>query len=89
MIFLVLLVLLACYQLLRWLLEDHSQLSNIHRDIAEMERLISELLEAERLNTRHSPLQLENVDLVDLVELVSELVREEFRDGLIRVEMPV
>jgi signal transduction histidine kinase len=36
------------------------------QDVGEMERLIADLLESERLNTRHSKLQLAEVDLAEL-----------------------
>ena len=39
-------------------LEDEGVKSNLMQDIKEMERLIADLLESERLNTRHSKLQL-------------------------------
>jgi signal transduction histidine kinase len=47
-------------------LEDQSVKTNLMQDIKEMERLIADLLESERLNTRHSKLQVAPVDLADL-----------------------
>jgi K+-sensing histidine kinase KdpD len=51
-------------------LEDESVKANLMQDIKEMERLIADLLESERLNTRHSKLQLAAVDLGELVSAV-------------------
>lgn len=51
---------------------DDQKRQGILDDIGEMERLISDLLESERLNTRHSKLQLADVDLVDVVRGVLE-----------------
>ncbi len=39
-------------------LEDDTVKANLLQDFKEMERLIADLLESERLNTRHSKLQL-------------------------------
>ncbi|MCK6370911.1 MAG: HAMP domain-containing histidine kinase [Gammaproteobacteria bacterium] len=51
-------------------LDDESIKANLLNDIREMEQLIADLLESERLNTRHSKLQLAEVDLDDLVASV-------------------
>jgi signal transduction histidine kinase len=56
-------------------LEDESVKASLMQDIKEMERLIADLLESERLNTRHSKLQLAPVNLG---ELVSGVVSSEF-----------
>jgi len=56
------------------LLEESPRVEDVQRDIDEMERLITELLEAERLNTRHAPL---NPEWLGLDELVHEFVAEE------------
>lgn len=63
-------------------LEDQSVKTNLMQDIKEMERLIADLLESERLNTRHSKLQLAPVDLG---ELVAGVVKAEFADHEQRV----
>ena len=52
------------------------------RDLAEMGRLIADLLESERLSSRHAAL---NLELVDLGRLVQEVVEE--RDA-IQVDTP-
>jgi signal transduction histidine kinase len=59
-------------------LDDESVKSNLMQDIKEMERLIADLLESERLNTRHSKLQLGEVNLGELVGgvVASEFVAE-------------
>ncbi len=57
------------------LVEDPERRRQLQHDLDEMEKLIGELLEAERLNVRHAPLNLEQVPLD---ELVAELVREQF-----------
>jgi signal transduction histidine kinase len=56
-------------------LEDESVKANLMHDIKEMERLIADLLESERLNTRHSKLQL---GPLDLGELVAGVLRGDF-----------
>jgi signal transduction histidine kinase len=68
-------------------LEDESVKANLMHDIKEMERLIADLLESERLNTRHSKLQLAPVDLGDLV---AGVVRSEFAglEGRIVLSLP-
>ena len=48
-------------------IEDEATRSSILDDVAEMEQLIASLLESERLNTRHSKLQLGEVDVTTLV----------------------
>jgi signal transduction histidine kinase len=49
-------------------IEDSDQKESVRAEIAEMEEIISALLEAERLNTRHAPLQRSNVLVRELVE---------------------
>ncbi|TDJ43587.1 MAG: HAMP domain-containing histidine kinase [Gammaproteobacteria bacterium] len=56
-------------------IDDEVPRKSIQEDVEEMERLINDLLESERLNTRHSKLQLGPVDLTTLVR---ELVGQEF-----------
>lgn len=63
-------------------LEDDSVKANLMQDIREMERLIADLLESERLNTRHSKLQ---VTPLDLGELVSGVIASEFAGDSTRV----
>ena len=53
-------------------LEDPAVKNNLMQDINEMERLIADLLESERLNTRHSKLQVATVDLAALVSAVAQ-----------------
>lgn len=53
-------------------------------DVEEMERLVADLLESERLNTRHSKLQL---DRVDVAGLVRDLVELEFNDETDRLKI--
>jgi signal transduction histidine kinase len=58
-------------------LEDDASRQSILEDVEEMEHLISDLLEGERLNTRHSTLQRSRVDLVALLR---ELVTSDFSE---------
>lgn len=51
-------------------LEDDTVKANLLQDIKEMERLIADLLESERLNARHSKLQVAQLDLGELVASV-------------------
>ncbi|MBM4196684.1 MAG: HAMP domain-containing histidine kinase [Gammaproteobacteria bacterium] len=66
-------------------LDDQSIKANLMHDVREMERLIADLLESERLNTRHSKLQVSPIDLDDLV---AGVIHDEFaaQDGRIRQE---
>jgi signal transduction histidine kinase len=68
-------------------LEDESVKGSLMHDIKEMERLIADLLESERLNTRHSKLQL---GAVDIVELITAVVRAEFegQEGRVALALP-
>jgi signal transduction histidine kinase len=52
------------------MLEDEQTRDSLMEDIDEMERLISDLLESEALNTRHAILRREDVDMVELVDAV-------------------
>jgi len=67
-------------------LDDETTKQSILGDVVEMENLITDLLESERLNTRHSKLQ---VSSVDLVRLINELVAHEFRPDKDRIEVRV
>jgi signal transduction histidine kinase len=67
-------------------LDDESIKNNLLHDIKEMERLIADLLESERLNTRHSKLQLAELDLGDLI---SGLLQAEFADHSARLGLDV
>lgn len=51
-------------------IEDPVVKANLLQDLNEMERLIADLLESERLNTRHSKLQVARLDLGALVSSV-------------------
>lgn len=65
------------------LLEHDPQQVSLRRDIQEMENLINEILESERLNTHHKVLNLEKIQLD---ELLSELILElnlNFHDRII------
>lgn len=68
-------------------LDDESIKANLMQDIREMERLIADLLESERLNTRHSKLQVAGLDLA---ELVASVISADFAEqaGRIRLEAP-
>jgi signal transduction histidine kinase len=67
-------------------IEDSEQKESVRAEIAEMEEIISTLLEAERLNTRHAPIQRSSVLIRELVE---QLVETYFDNdsGRIRIEM--
>lgn len=56
-------------------IDDEATRQSILEDVREMENLVEDLLESERLNTRHSKLQL---GPVDLARLVGDLVAQEF-----------
>ncbi|MGP1685037.1 MAG: HAMP domain-containing sensor histidine kinase, partial [Giesbergeria sp.] len=59
------------------------------RDLGEMARLIADLLESERLASRHAALQRESVDLGDLAhEVVAELSNRHPGAAAVRVQAP-
>lgn len=66
------------------LLEDSSAQANIARDLREMEGMISELLEAERLKGQHQ--QLQKVD-VSLNEIVMSVVDEYFPEAELDLQL--
>jgi signal transduction histidine kinase len=49
-------------------LEDGEEKDNLKVELTEMEQIVSTLLEAERLNSRHAPLNRTDVHVKDLVE---------------------
>jgi len=53
-------------------LDDQALKDGLLEDIEEMERLIDDLLEGERLNTRHTKLQKSPTDVVELIESLVE-----------------
>ncbi|MBV1888646.1 MAG: HAMP domain-containing histidine kinase [Proteobacteria bacterium] len=54
------------------LIDDDQIRKNLSRDMKEMEQLITELLESERLNQRHAPLNRTSVIVNDLIETLLE-----------------
>lgn len=68
-------------------LDDENIKTNLMQDIKEMERLIADLLESERLNTRHSKLQVADLDLA---ELVANVITTDFAEqtGQISLVLP-
>ncbi len=64
--------------------EDLELKKNLLEDIHEMEQLVTDLLESERLNTRHSKLQL---SLVDVGVLIQTLVDTEFAGSSERISI--
>jgi signal transduction histidine kinase len=67
-------------------LDDPAVKNNLMQDINEMERLIADLLESERLNTRHSKLQ---VARLDLGALVAAVVQTEFAEPARHIKVSV
>lgn len=57
-------------------LDESTAKQNIRDDIAEMETMITELLETERLNSQYGGLKKENTNLLE----ITTLILEEFRD---------
>ncbi len=64
--------------------DDEELKQNLLEDIREMEQLVADLLESERLNTRHSKLKL---SLVDIGALINMLVEAEFGDSKDRISV--
>ena len=52
------------------LADDSTQLRGLRADVAEMEKIITMLLEAERLNTRHAALTISSVPAREIVDRV-------------------
>ncbi|KAA3632393.1 MAG: HAMP domain-containing protein [Proteobacteria bacterium] len=67
------------------LLKESRHKEELSCDLAEMAQLLGELLEAERLNTRHASL---NLQTVPLVELVADVIGEFFADAAIVLDLP-
>ncbi len=67
------------------MLDDQRQQTEIQRDLNEMEALIEELLETERLSTRHSIL---NKSDAKIQQLISELLEKYFAGQHIQVIQP-
>lgn len=67
-------------------IDDSAQKEDLRAEIAEMEQIIATLLEAERLNTRHAPL---NRTPVDVGELLNQLVDDYFSRDRARIELRV
>lgn len=61
-----------------------SQKEDLRVEVAEMEQIVSTLLEAERLNTRHAPL---NRTPVAVRELVEQLIADYFERDANRIEL--
>ncbi len=53
-------------------LEDSTSKQSIHDDILEMETMITEILESERLDSKFGGLNLQPVDLMDLIRQVAD-----------------
>ncbi len=67
------------------MLDDEHHQAEIQRDLDEMEALIEELLETERLSTRHHIL---NKSTVEIQQLIRELLDQHFGGELIELNMP-
>ncbi len=67
------------------MIDEQSQQSEIERELNEMEALIEEILETERLSSRHHIL---NRSATVIQSLIEELVEQYFPDQLITIEMP-
>lgn len=66
------------------LLDESKAQANIARDLKEMEAMISELLEAERLKGRHGTLNLESHHINDIV---SGVVSEHFPEATLQLQL--
>jgi signal transduction histidine kinase len=67
------------------MLEDADQRAELNRELNDMEQLIEELLETERLSTRHRVL---NKTDVSLNQLIRSLIEESFEDASIDLQLP-
>ncbi len=66
-------------------LDNEKQKSQINRELDEMEKLIEELLETERLTTRHTVL---NKSRQDLKTLINEVIKSYFVANAVELDMP-
>jgi signal transduction histidine kinase len=71
------------------MLDDGNARQELNRDLDEMEKLIEELLETERLSTRHHALNRDEVSLNDLIEGVVVTYFEESEVKLILPPEPI
>lgn len=67
-------------------MEEGALRENLSDDINEIDLLISDLIEAERLSTQHSALILDEVDVADYVRMLSEQFQH-YEGGLL-VDLP-
>jgi len=67
------------------LLDEENKKAAIVQDINEMESLIEELMETERLSSRHTSL---NKTHCDIVELLNQLIATNFNDAGITTQFP-
>ncbi|MDH4048373.1 MAG: HAMP domain-containing histidine kinase [Gammaproteobacteria bacterium] len=66
--------------------EDGDQKEDLRVEITEMEQIVATLLEAERLNTRHAPLNRTTVSVRDLIE---QLIADYFARDADRIELRI
>jgi signal transduction histidine kinase len=66
------------------MLEDADQRTELNRELNDMEQLIEELLETERLSTRHRVL---NKTYVSLNQLIRGLIEDSFEDASIDLQL--
>lgn len=67
------------------LMDDDQQRQELAKDLNEMESLIEELLESERLSNRHQALNKQEYKLNNLIE---ELIQQYFPDNTIDIKLP-
>jgi signal transduction histidine kinase len=67
-------------------MEEGDLRENLSDDINEIDLLISDLIEAERLSTQHSALILDDVDFADYIRMLSEQFQH--YDGGLVMELP-
>jgi len=67
------------------LLDDAKQRDEVNRDLNEMEQLINELLETERLSSQHQKLNKESVSINHLIQ---DLIGEQFSQHNLKVLCP-
>ncbi|MCZ6579764.1 MAG: HAMP domain-containing sensor histidine kinase [Gammaproteobacteria bacterium] len=66
------------------LLDDSDTRKSLIEDVREMEALVSTIVESERLNTNHAPL---NRVKLDMAETINEVLKDYFAEDGIRQEM--
>lgn len=67
------------------LLAENSESKQLGRDLTVMETLIEEIIETERLSSRHSTL---NKEVKDIVAMIKEVVEDFYKQSILEINLP-